>query len=124
MASCPKIVVVVEDEFLIRELAVDVLTEAGFRVIEACHAEQALSILERQAEGVCVLFTDIDMPGHMDGLQLAHHAHHHWPWICLLVASGLAAPTKGDLPPGSRFLPKPYDPVHAIKHIQELVGSR
>jgi two-component system, response regulator PdtaR len=74
MSACPKVIMVVEDEFLIRVLTSDVLTDVGFDVIQAGHAEQAISLLKTHAEFVGVLFTDIHMPGCMDGLQLAHHA--------------------------------------------------
>jgi hypothetical protein len=90
-------------------------------VLEAEHADAALLILNVQAADVHVLFTDIHMPGSMNGLALAHHAHRHFPWIALLVASGDARPGKKDLPEGCRFLAKPYDPGHAIASICELL---
>ena len=104
-------------------MAVDFLSEAGYLVHEAGHAEEAVRILERHCDGVHVLFTDIHMPGVMDGLQLAHHAHRHWPWIGLLVASGKAAPKAPDMPPRARFLPKPYDPMHVLDHLRALVAA-
>ncbi len=117
------VVVVAEDEALIRMMAVDALTGAGFVVIEAGHAAGALAVLASQSNGVHVLFTDIHMPGPMNGLELAHHVHNRWPWIAVIMASGKARPLAAELPDGSRFLSKPYDPVHIVKHVRELVAA-
>ena len=106
---------------LIRMMAVDALTDAGFAVMEVEHADDALNILTAQAHEVRALFTDINMPGTMDGLELAHHVRGNWPWIALLVASGKAQPAPEAMPPGSRFLPKPYNPDHVVQHVRELV---
>jgi CheY-like chemotaxis protein len=114
------VILVAEDDMLIRMMAVDALADAGFAVIEASHAEGALDVLSAQANEIGALFTDINMPGTMNGLELAHHVRGCWPWIGLLVASGNAAPTGADLPAGSRFLRKPYNPLHVVMHIREL----
>ena len=119
----PQVVVVAEDELFIRILASDALIDAGFTVIQAQHAEHALNLLETHAQTVGVLFTDIHMSGTMDGLQLARHATGRWPWIAVLLTSGLAAPAAHELPEGGRFLPKPYNPAHAVRHIRELIGG-
>jgi CheY-like chemotaxis protein len=116
-------IVVAEDEVLIRMNAVDFLTEAGFEVIEAGHADEALTILGDQAADIHLLFTDVHMPGTMNGLELAHHARAHWPWIALLVVSGHAKPNTEELPEGSRFLTKPYDLDQVIGHVRELVAA-
>ena len=122
--SRPSVVVVVaEDDLLIRMMAVDALTDAGFVVIEAVQAAEALKILSVQADAVQALFTDIHMPGGMTGLELAHHVRSEWPWIALLVASGNSWPSPEALPAGSRFLPKPYDPDHVVQHVRELVDA-
>lgn len=117
-------VVVAEDEPLTRFMAVDLLTEAGFAVIETGHAAEALAVLEAQAAQIHVLFTDIHMPGAMNGLQLARYASTHWPWIALLIASGDLEPSEADLPPGSRFLRKPYEPDHVIAHARDLTAAK
>lgn len=123
--SRPSVVVVVaEDDVLIRMTAVDALTDAGFAVIEAVQAEEALRILATQANAVHALFTDIQMPGRMTGLELAHHVRDQWPWIALLVASGNFRPSPAAMPAGSRFLPKPYDPDHVVRHVRELLDAR
>jgi DNA-binding NarL/FixJ family response regulator len=114
------VVIVVEDEFLIRLAVVEVLAEEGFVAIEAGHAEEALATLNLRAADIHVLFTDIHMPGAMDGLALAHHARQSWPWIALLITS--ATTPKTALPAGSRFLPKPYALRHAVIHVRELLA--
>jgi DNA-binding NtrC family response regulator len=118
----PPVILIVEDEALIRMCAVAAMTDAGFFVIEAIHAADALAILHIRAGDIRVLFTDIHMPGAMDGLGLAHHAARHWPQIAVLITSGKARFQVPELPDGCRFVSKPYDPDHVIKHIQELVG--
>lgn len=119
----PVVILVAEDDTLIRMMAVDALTDAGFSVIEAAHADDALSILTARADAVRALFTDIHMPGELNGLALAHHVRGHWPWIALLVASGKARPTAEEMPAGTRFLSKPYDPNHVVRHVRELVDA-
>ena len=122
--SCPAVVVLVaEDDVLIRMMAVDALTDAGFTVIKTVRADEALSILTAQAETVHALFTDIQMPGAMTGLELAHHVRGQWPWIALRVASGNFRPSPDEMPVGSRFLPKPYNPDHVVQHVRELVEA-
>ncbi len=117
------LVVVVEDEFLIREAACDALTEAGFDVVSVEHAEAALDVLHRRAAEIRGMFTDIHMTGETDGLQLAHIARRKWPWIVLLIASGQARPRPHELPEGSRFVQKPYDPDHVIDHLRDMIAA-
>jgi hypothetical protein len=81
-------VLVAEDEELVRLVIVQALLDEGFEVMEVEHAEAALIVLESHGRRIHVLFTDIQMPGAMDGLALAHHTSKHWPWIGLLVTSG------------------------------------
>ncbi len=120
-SSGPSTILVVEDEFLIRMVATDILTSAGFMVIEASHADQAVSILRSRACDVHALFTDVHMPGSMDGLMLTHHTRRNWPWISLLVTSGRAIPHVAEMPHGSRFLQKPYEPAKLLEHLHEMV---
>jgi CheY-like chemotaxis protein len=100
--------------------AVELLANDGFDVVEAPTANDALAILKQRHLSIHVLFTDVHMPGGMDGLSLAHHARQHWPWIGILIVSGKARLSQSDLPAGSRFLSKPYDSDHVVKHIREL----
>jgi two-component system, response regulator PdtaR len=116
------LILVVEDEALIRMVAVAALVDEGFEVIEAEHAAEAIEHLEAHGTHVRVLFTDIHMPGEMDGLRLAHHAHTHWPSIGIIVCSGLAAPKPLEMPHGSRFVRKPYAPEHVLNHVRELAA--
>jgi DNA-binding NtrC family response regulator len=113
-------IIVVEDELLIRMLAVAALSDAGFDVIEVEHAHAALAVLHERAPEIHAIFTDVHMPGTVDGLGLVHHAHVNWPWIALLVTSGKAHPGGTEMPHGCRFLAKPYDPDHMVSHMREL----
>ena len=116
-------VVVVEDEEAIRLIAAEALADAGFEVFEAEHADEAVSILGKRAKEIHALFTDVNMPGSMDGLALAHHSLRNWPWIVLLISSGRLRPLTAHMPKGSRFLPKPYHPHHVVSHIQQLLAT-
>ena len=116
------VILVVEDEALIRMGAFQMLEEAGFTVVEADNAHDAVRILE-QRDDVCAIFTDINMPGTMDGLRLARMVRDRWPPIHLIVTSGLVSPNDDDLPPGGRFIRKPYDPGHVVATLRELLGQ-
>lgn len=112
------VVLIVEDEALLRMLAVDFLEEEGFVVLEAATAEEAMSILESRAD-IGVLFTDVNMPGTMDGLGLATHVAERWPHIRLVVNSGRQGLTSDQLPDDGQFVQKPYGQsqlVSAIAH--------
>src|SRR5580698_10928023 len=85
--SAPPKVLVVEDEMLLRMRAVDIVEDAGFTPIEAVNADQALAILESRSD-IALLFTDIQMPGSMDGLKLAYAVHERWPPIKIILVSG------------------------------------
>lgn len=98
-------VLVVEDEALILFTISDELRDAGFRVIEAQDADEAIRWLETD-DRIRVVFTDIDMPGAMKGLELAEVVRDRWPPVRIIVTSGKTVPAT--LPGGSRFLPKPY----------------
>ena len=101
------VVLIVEDEFLLRMDAVGVITAAGFEVVEAANADDAIEILEARCD-ITVVFTDIQMPGSMDGLKLARAVRGRWPPIKIIATSGLVDVGEKDLPEGGRFLPKPY----------------
>jgi two-component system, response regulator PdtaR len=115
-------VIVVEDEILIRLPVVSALEAADFVVIEAGDAGEALVVLQREAGRVHVVFTDVHIPGQMDGLMLAHHVRQYWPHIALLVTSGRSAVEAGAMPEGSRFIPKPYHLDHVVHHVRELTA--
>jgi DNA-binding NtrC family response regulator len=100
-------VLLVEDEPMIRAIGIDALEDAGYEVIEARDADEAVRILEAAGE-VQVLFTDIRMPGSMDGLALANLVHERWPAMKILITSGDTFPRAAQLPYDGHFLAKPY----------------
>src|SRR5450759_812832 len=115
-------VLVVEDEMLLRMRAVDMVEDAGFIPIEAVNADDALAILESRAD-VQLLFTDIQMPGSMDGLKLAHAVHERWPLIKIILVSGQLKLTDNDRPPDSRFFGKPLGVKQMIAEMQDMMGK-
>ena len=120
-ASNRPVVLVVEDELLLRMDAVDMIAAAGFEAVEACDADQAIEILEARRD-ITVIFTDIQMPGSMDGLKLAKAVRGRWPPIKIIATSGRALVNETDLPEGGRFLPKPYSPGQITGVLRELTG--
>lgn len=114
------VILIVEDELLIRMNAVEMMEEA-FEVIDAGNADEAIVILERRLD-IAVLFTDIQMPGSMDGLKLAAAVRLRWPPIKIVATSGQAKIGVGDLPQGSRFLQKPYSPAEIMKTLREVIA--
>jgi CheY-like chemotaxis protein len=116
------VVLVVEDEPLLRMLAVEVVEEAGFIAIEARDADEAVILLESRTD-ITLLFTDINMPGSMDGLKLAHAVRDRWPPIKILVVSGKQQPRSSDLPSNSCFLGKPYQAATLVEELRSMVGS-
>jgi CheY-like chemotaxis protein len=116
------VVLVVEDEFLLRIDAVDMVAAAGFEVIEAGNADEAIEILEARPD-VTVVFTDIQMPGSMDGLKLARAIRGRWPPIKIIATSGRPNVGEPDLPEGGRFLPKPYSPHQVTGVLRELTAA-
>jgi len=113
------VVLVVEDEFLIREYAVETINEAGFEAIEAATADEAIEILEHRSD-IRIVFTDVHMPGSIDGLKLAHAVRDRWPPIKLIVTSGQMTVPDSALPTGGRFLGKPYQPSEIARALQEF----
>ena len=118
-AACPAVpvVLVVEDEPLLRMMAVDLVEEAGYVAVEAADADQAVAILQGRGD-VRILFTDIDLPGSRNGLALAATTRDRWPPVEIIVTSGHLKPAAADLPDRTVFFPKPYphDRVIATMH--------
>lgn len=112
-------VLIVDDEPLIRMDAASVLEDAGFDVIEAGDADEAIDILN-STSGIWAVFTDVDMPGSMDGIRLAHAVRNRWPPVHIFVMSGHRIVEAADLPAGGRFFSKPYDSVAVIAAFREL----
>ena len=102
------LVLIVEDDFLVRMLAVDMAEHAGFSVLQAVDADQAIEVLQKRAD-IRLVFTGIDMPGSMDGLELAHAIRHRWPPIQVVLTSGKMRPAPDELPERSRFFPNPMN---------------
>jgi two-component sensor histidine kinase len=118
----PPYVLVVEDEMLLRLRAIDIVEDAGFTPIEAVNADEALLILESRSD-ISLLFTDIQMPGSLDGLKLAHAVHKRWPAIKIILVSGQVKLTDADKPADSRFFGKPLEVKRMIAELQEMVGA-
>jgi CheY-like chemotaxis protein len=116
------VVLVVEDDFLIRMNAAEMIAGAGFDVVEAASADEAIVILEARLD-ITVVFTDIQMPGSMDGLKLAAAIRGRWPPIKIVATSGLVGVRQIDLPEGGRFLPKPYSPEKIVRTLRELTSQ-
>ncbi|HXL99900.1 MAG TPA: response regulator [Rhizomicrobium sp.] len=114
-------ILIVEDEPILRIYAASVLEDAGFKVIEAGNAEHALSLFSTNPD-IAVLFTDINMPGDMDGLALAAEVHRRHPDVHLIVTSGKIMPAKDDLPDDSKFLPKPYAAERITRTVAQMLS--
>jgi two-component sensor histidine kinase/DNA-binding response OmpR family regulator len=115
-------VLIVEDEMMLRMRAVDIVEDAGFSPVQAVNADQALSILESRSD-ISLLFTDIQMPGSMDGLKLAHAVHDRWPAIKIILVSGQVNPSDAERPADSRFFGKPLSNDQMIAELQAMVGA-
>lgn len=118
----PPTVLIVEDEMVLRMRAVDIVEDAGFNAVEAVNADEALSILESRSD-ISLLFSDIQMPGTMDGLKLAQAVHNRWPSIKIILVSGQVKPTDDDKPAESRFFGKPIDVKEMISELQNMIGA-
>ena len=101
------VVLVVEDEVLVRMQAVEMIEEAGFDAIEANNADEAIRLLETRKD-IRIVFPDIEMPGSMDGLRLARAIRDRWPPIELILTSGKHRFSANEIPARGHFVPKPY----------------
>jgi DNA-binding NtrC family response regulator len=110
-------VLIAEDETLIRLDLADTLQRAGYETLEASTADEAWDILQEH-DDVCCLFTDIQMPGKMDGLQLAEEAQRRWPGMVIVIGSGNLRPV--NVPPGAVFLSKPYNTERLTRVIGDM----
>jgi len=117
------VVLIVEDELLLRMDAIDMIEAAGFEVVEAGNADEAIEVLESRRD-ITVVFTDIQMPGSMDGLKLARAVRGRWPPIKIVATSGHVEVSETDLPEGGRFLAKPYSSVQVAGVLRELTARR
>src|SRR3954453_18210826 len=118
--SNPAVVLVVEDELLLRMRAVDMVEDAGFTSVEAVDADEAVAILESRSD-ISFLFTDIQMPGSMDCLKLAHAVHRRWPSIKIILVSGQLELADLDIPLDSRFFEKPLEGKVMIAQMRSMI---
>jgi CheY-like chemotaxis protein len=116
------LILIVEDEALVRMTLADVLEDAGFKVIEAAHADEALRVLQAISE-IDGMVTDVEMPrGSINGFELARRVRTDQPGIGVMIASGRAAPKSGDLPDGALFIGKPVYPETLVQLLKTLLG--
>lgn len=115
------VVLVVEDDPLTLIYAVELVNEAGFSAVSAKNADDAIVILESR-DDIRVIFTDIDMPGSMDGLKLAHAVRDRWPPVEIIITSGLNFEPTQRLPERGVFLPKPYTPAQIAGALHRFVA--
>jgi CheY-like chemotaxis protein len=120
MSLSDAVVLVVEDSPIILLGALDIVRAAGFAGVGAQSADEAIAILEARPD-IRLVFTDVEMPGSIDGLKLAHYIRERWPRIHLIVASGRAILEESRLPAGSRFFSKPYDDHAIAQEITRMV---
>lgn len=116
------VVLVVEDEPLIRMGAVDLVEAAGYEALEAKDADRAIAVLESRAD-IDLVFTDVQMPGTMDGIKLAHYIRERWPSVRIMVASGRAILEESSLPTGSLFFSKPYNDTALTDTMARLLAA-
>jgi DNA-binding NtrC family response regulator len=111
---------VIEDDVLQCELMVILLEEREMSVIQCKSAEEALCVLEKMGGCVSIMFTDVNLAGKIDGVELAHFAAQHYPSIRVIVTSGL--PLTKSLPGGAVFIPKPWLPREVLREAEVAVG--
>lgn len=114
-------ILIVEDEAIIRFELADFFNDAGYSVFEASDADEAIAIMTRESS-IRIVLTDIQLPGSMNGLKLAHYVRDRYPPTVLLVTSGMAHVAVEDLPVDSRFIAKPFDPARLLQQIEIMVG--
>jgi CheY-like chemotaxis protein len=115
------VVLIVEDEMMLRMRAVNMVEDAGYAPVEALDTDEAIAILESRSD-IALICTDIQLPGSMDGLGLAHTVHKRWPAIKIILVSGQLTPPSIDLPPFSRFFGKPLQAWQIIAELRSMIG--
>jgi CheY-like chemotaxis protein len=117
----PHVVLVVEDEMMLRMRVVDMVEDAGYIPVEAVDADEAMSILQARSD-IALMVTDVQMPGSMNGLQLAHAVHERWPPIKIILASGQLKLSGSEIPVDSRFFGKPLQSAEIIAEMREMLS--
>ena len=117
----PLIVLVVEDEMMLRMKVIDMVEDAGYVPLEAVDADEALAILQSRSD-IALMLTDVQMPGSMNGLELAHAVHERWPPIKIILASGQLKLSGNEIPLDSRFFGKPLQSAELIAEMREMLS--
>ncbi|MGH6888185.1 MAG: response regulator [Rhizomicrobium sp.] len=115
------LVLVVEDEFLIRMNTVEMVEEAGYAALDASNADEAIAILDRRGD-IQIVFSDINMPGSMNGLELAEAIADNWPQVRVVLTSGRFILRDEDLPDNDRFILKPFDTGQIANVLRDLAA--
>lgn len=123
MKNGSAVVLVVDDNALILMGAVDIVKSAGYEALQATNADEAIRVLESR-DDVDLVFTDVQMPGTMDGIKLAHYIRDRWPPVQLIVASGEAILDESSLPTGSQYFSKPYADHAITDEMARLLSNR
>ncbi len=121
--SRPPAILIVEDDVLLLMNSVDIVEDAGYIAIEANNADEAIAILESRQD-IALLITDVQMPGSMDGLKLAHAVRDRWPPIKIMVVSGQVDLAEHELPANSRFLSKPFHAERLVSELRHLIAPQ
>lgn len=115
-------ILIVDDEAIIRFDLVDFFEDAGFEVFDAEDADGAIALLEANS-GIRIVLTDIQMPGSMDGVNLAHYIRDRYPPTLLVISSGNVKPTSQELPSDAIFVSKPFDPRQILTVIRRAITA-
>jgi CheY-like chemotaxis protein len=121
--KAPLVVLVVEDDVLVRMLACDILEDGGYDALEAVSAQEALILLDARPD-IALMFTDVDMPGEINGLGLARLVSMRAPSLPVLVTSGATVVSKVDLPVNGGFLQKPYTPSVLLELVEAMLSPK
>ena len=111
----------VDDDPLILMDARSILEDAGYRCHEADDGDGAIDLLGQKAEQIMLLFSDVEMPGSLDGFELARKVFATWPWIDIVIASGSITPEPGDMPENATFISKPFTARLVHDHLRQTL---
>jgi|SRR5271165_6774112 len=122
MMICKGVVLVVEDHPIVRMALLDVVLEAGFEALEARSAVEAIQMLEARPD-LHLVFTDAEVPGTMDGMELVHYIRNRWPPVKLIVVSGKREIPSKELPAGTKFFPVPYNETSIAEAMADMLSD-
>lgn len=118
VSTDPYALIVDDDPIILMDLA-GILSDAGFRCVEADNGDDAKALLPGRAESITLLFSDVEMPGGTNGFALARHVSSTYPWIEIVIASGRIKPEPGDMPDNATFLGKPFSAKMVHDHLRD-----